>query len=117
MGWTKVLSEAELPAGARQVVDIGEQKVLLLNHEGKLYAVSNRCPHMGLPMKKGKITDDGALVCPFHRSAFDLCTGEAKTWTPFPPVVGQLMGMIKAETALPVFATRTEDGSIWVEMT
>lgn len=116
MGWTKVLAESALPAGARQVVTVEGQKILLLNHEAKIYAVANSCPHMKLPMKGGKITPDGAIVCPFHRSAFDLCSGEAKAWTPFPPVVGQLMGKLKAETPLPVFSTRTEDGSIWVEV-
>ncbi len=116
MGWTKVLSESDLPQGARQVVTVDGQKILLLNHGAKIHAVANRCPHMNLPMKKGKITEDGAIVCPFHRSAFDLCSGEAKEWTPFPPVVGQLMGKIKAANPLPVFPTRTEDGSIWVEV-
>lgn len=116
MGWTKVLSEAELPAGARQVVKVEDQKVLLLNHGGTIYAVANSCPHLNLPMKKGKITEDGALVCPFHRSAFDLCTGEPKSWTPFPPVVGPLMGKVKDAAALPVFATKTEAGGIWVDL-
>jgi nitrite reductase/ring-hydroxylating ferredoxin subunit len=116
MGWTKALSESELPAGARQVVELEGHKVLLLNQEGKIHAVANSCPHMKLPMKKGKITEDGLIVCPFHRSAFDLTTGEPKEWTPFPPVIGQLMGKIKAETPLPVFATRVENGDIMVEV-
>ncbi|NJN29150.1 MAG: Rieske (2Fe-2S) protein [Synechococcales cyanobacterium RM1_1_8] len=116
MGWTKVLSESELPAGSRQVVQVDGRKLLLLNHEGTIHAVSNSCPHMNLPMKNGKITPEGELVCPFHRSAFNLCTGAASTWTPFPPVVGQLMGKLKAETPLPVFATRIEDGDILVEV-
>jgi nitrite reductase/ring-hydroxylating ferredoxin subunit len=116
MGWTKAIAATELPEGARKVVTLDGKKVLLLNHEAKIYAVANNCPHMKLPMKNGKITPEGAIVCPFHRSAFDLCSGEATTWTPFPPVVGPLMGKMKAATGLPVFPTRTDDGSIWVEV-
>lgn len=116
MSWTKVLSASELPEGARQVVTVAGQKILLLHHNAKIYAVANRCPHLNLPLAKGKITPEGAIVCPFHRSAFDLCSGQPQCWTPFPPVVGQLMGKLKAENPLPVFATRTEEGSIWVEV-
>lgn len=116
MGWTKVLTTEELPSGDRKVVKVGEQKILIINDNDKLYAVNNACPHLKLPLKKGKLTADGAIVCPFHRSAFDLCTGEVKNWTPWPPVVGNVLGKISSEQKLSVFATRIEDGSIWVEV-
>jgi nitrite reductase/ring-hydroxylating ferredoxin subunit len=113
MKWVKVLSQSELPADARKVVTIGEQKVLLVNYNGQVYAVANACPHLKLPLKKGKI-QDGALICPFHRSAFDLRTGNPTTWSPFPPVIGGLLGAISSEKPLPVFSVRTEDGNVFV---
>ncbi len=116
MGWTKAIAQNELEQGGRKVVKIGGLKVLLLSHDGQLYAVDNRCPHLKMPLKRGKVTDDCALVCPFHRSAFDLKTGNPKTWTPWPPVLGQLLGKVKTEASLPVFPTRIEDGSIWVDV-
>lgn len=116
MSWTKALPVADLGPNARQVVNLAGQKILLLNHEGSIHAVANSCPHMKLPMKKGKIVE-GAIVCPFHRSAFDLCSGAVQNWTPFPPGIGKVMGMIKAETALPVFATKVENGEVWVDVT
>ena len=116
MGWTKVLTTEELPLGERKLVKVGEQKILMINDDGKLHAINNACPHLKLPLKKGKITADGAIVCPFHRSAFDLCTGEVKNWTPWPPVVGNVLGKISPEQKLSVFATRVEDGSIWIEV-
>lgn len=115
MSWTKVLPANSLNPGAREVVKVGEQNILLLNHEGQLYAVNNVCPHLKLPLKKGKIAD-GAIVCPWHRSAFDLCTGNVKSWTPWPPVVGKAMGMISQEKTLSVFPVRVEDGSIWIDV-
>lgn len=116
MSWTKVLPVDTLTPGTRQVVKVGERNILLVNHNGQLYAVDNACPHLKLSMKKGKITEDGAIVCPWHRSAFDLCTGEVKDWTPWPPVVGKAMGMIAKEKSLPVFPVRVEDNSIWVDI-
>ncbi len=116
MSWTKVLSADELSTGERKVEKNVAQKNLIINNNGELHAVNNACPHLKLPLKKGKLTEDGALVCPFHRSAFDLCTGEVKNWTPWPPVVGNVLGKISSEQKLSVFATRIEDGSIWVDV-
>ncbi|MFH7025592.1 MAG: Rieske (2Fe-2S) protein [Heteroscytonema crispum UTEX LB 1556] len=116
MNWIKVLSQDELPADGRKVVKVEQRAILLLNHNNQIYAVENSCPHLKLPMRKGKLTDDGAIVCPFHRSAFDLCTGEVKDWSPFPPGIGKMMGMMAKQKALSVFPTRVEEGSIWVSV-
>lgn len=116
MSWTKVIAADTLPSGSRQVIKVGNHKLLLLNHEGQLYAVNNQCPHMKISMKKGKITEEGAIVCPMHRSVFDLKTGEVKDWTPWPPLVGKAMGMISQQKPLPVFSIKEEDGSIWVDL-
>ncbi|OKH21323.1 (2Fe-2S)-binding protein [Hydrococcus rivularis NIES-593] len=116
MSWTKVLSVESLPTGERQVVKVGKRNVLLLNLEGQLYAVDNTCPHLKLPLKNGKITEDGAIVCPWHRSAFDLSTGDVKEWSPWPPGVGKALGMISRQSALPVFPVRVEEGSIWIDV-
>jgi nitrite reductase/ring-hydroxylating ferredoxin subunit len=116
MSWTKVSEVGSLSPGARQVVTVGSRAILLLNHEGKYYAMDNACPHLKLSLKKGKITEDGAIVCPWHRTAFDLGTGNVKEWTPWPPVVGKVLGTISKEKALSVFPTRVEEGSIWVDV-
>ncbi|NJL61829.1 MAG: Rieske (2Fe-2S) protein [Methylacidiphilales bacterium] len=116
MNWVKALAQDELPQDARKVVKIEQRAILLVHHNNQIYAIENSCPHLKLPLQKGKITDDGAIVCPFHRSAFNLSTGNPTDWTPFPPGVGKLMGMISKEKALSVFSTRVEEGSIWVEI-
>lgn len=116
MSWTKVLSEADLPAGGRQAVKVGQRTLLLLNQAGNLYAIDNACPHLKLPLKKGKITEEGAIVCPWHHSAFDLATGEVKEWCTWPPVVGKAMGAMAPQKTLSVFPVRMEDGSIWVDV-
>jgi len=114
MGWTKVLSETDLADGDRQVVKVEGRKIVVLKHEGTVHAVDNACPHLKLSIRKGKIVD-GAIVCPWHRSAFDLESGAVQTWTPFPPGVGKVMSLMSSEKSLPIFPTKVEDGSIWVD--
>ena len=116
MTWTKVLSQDALATGDRKVIKTDSGPVLVINHDSGFYAVGSKCPHMSLPLRKGKLTDDGAIVCPFHRTAFDLKTGEPKNWTPFPPVVGPLMGQLSAAKGLPTYPVKIEDGSIWVDI-
>ncbi|MBH8571550.1 Rieske (2Fe-2S) protein [Nostocaceae cyanobacterium CENA369] len=114
MNWIKVLPQDQLPLNERKVVKVEQRAILLLNHNNQIYAVENSCPHLKLPMRKGKVTDDGAIICPFHRSAFDLATGNVKEWSTFPPGIGKVLGVVSKEKALPVFPTRLEEGSIWV---
>ncbi|MBD2339004.1 Rieske (2Fe-2S) protein [Calothrix sp. FACHB-156] len=114
MNWIKVLPENELPPNDRKVVKVEQRAILLVHHNNQIYALENSCPHMKLPLKKGKITDNGAIVCPFHRSAFDLATGNPTEWITFPPGINKIMGMISKEKSVPVFPTRVEEGNIWV---
>lgn len=115
MGWTKACAVDALAPGARQVIKVGDRKVLLLNQAGTLHAVDNVCPHLKLPMQKGKIKGCN-IVCPWHRSSFDLNSGEVVTWSPFPPVVGKVLGSISSPKPIAVFPTRIEDGNIWIEV-
>jgi hypothetical protein len=38
-----------------------------------------------------------------------------KVWTPWPPVVGQVLGKISTEKAIAVFPVKVEANSIWVD--
>ncbi|RZN43931.1 MAG: Rieske (2Fe-2S) protein [Methanophagales archaeon ANME-1-THS] len=114
MNWIRVLSEQELPEGERKVVEVEGRLILLIHREGEVYATSSNCPHMGGPLVKGSISPDGAIICPWHHSAFDIRTGDVKEWSPRPPGVGKVLGIISRKKALTVYPTRVEGGSIWV---
>lgn len=116
MKWVNVLDASRLPEGAREVVNAEGIPVLLIRHQGEVYAVAARCPHMGAPLKNGKITGEGFLICPWHRSAFSLRTGDVAEWSPWPPGVGQILGALRRQHALPVYPVRVENGQIWVEI-
>ncbi len=114
MTWIKTIPEADLPEGARQVVSVQGTEVLLLRHEDRIYAVANACPHMRFSLKGGRIAD-GAIVCPFHHSAFDLETGDVKAWSPWPPLVGPMLGNLSREKALATYTVKVEDGYIFLQ--
>ena len=115
MEWIETILEDELDEGERQVVKVGGHSVLLIRHEGQIYAIDSACPHMRLPLKGGKIHDH-TITCPWHRSAFDLDSGDVKDWSPWPPAVGRMLGTLSREKALSVFPTKLEQGKIWVDV-
>ena len=48
---------SEYPEGSRKVLDTIKGAVIVTNQQGVLYAVNAKCPHLGLPMKTGEITN------------------------------------------------------------
>ena len=116
MNWLKALNLNELPEGQKRVVNIANHQVLLINHQKNIYAVKNKCPHLNLPLQKATISADNALVCPWHRSAFDLSTGDVKDWSPWPPMLGKLLGCLSREKALKTFRTKIENEEILIHI-
>ena len=53
------------------LVSAGGHGVAVFAHEGRFYAVDNRCPHMGFPLSRGTVRD-GLLTCHWHHARFDL---------------------------------------------
>lgn len=102
--------------GGRMVVTIDDQKVLLTVVDDAVYAVSNKCSHLGLPlvgktaMMQGKVTG-GCIVCPAHGTAFDVKDGSVKgEWCPNMPNL-PLVGKMTKEKPLPTFSTSMDESS------
>jgi nitrite reductase/ring-hydroxylating ferredoxin subunit len=70
----RAASLTELRAAGRLVVHLDRRTLCLFAEGDDVYAVDNRCPHMGFPLYRGSITD-GILTCHWHHARFDLCTG------------------------------------------
>jgi nitrite reductase/ring-hydroxylating ferredoxin subunit len=70
----RVGSLAELTAKGCLVVLAGGHRVAVFWHEGRAWAVDNRCPHMGFPLSRGTVRD-GLLTCHWHHARFDLASG------------------------------------------
>ncbi|MCY4466377.1 MAG: Rieske (2Fe-2S) protein [Chloroflexi bacterium] len=50
--------------------------IVLFEYKERVYALDNRCPHMGFPLDKGSV-EDGILSCHWHHARFDLASGGA----------------------------------------
>jgi nitrite reductase/ring-hydroxylating ferredoxin subunit len=71
---TRAASLDELREKGRLVVSLNGHTICLLAEGDAVYAVDNRCPHMGFPLHRGTVSD-GILTCHWHHARFDLCTG------------------------------------------
>jgi nitrite reductase/ring-hydroxylating ferredoxin subunit len=72
--FVRAASLAELRAAGRLVVHVDRHAICLFADGDEVYAVDNRCPHMGFPLHRGTICD-GILTCHWHHARFDLRTG------------------------------------------
>jgi len=57
-----------------RIVSGGRHGIAVIVDGQKVYAVDNRCPHMGFPLHRGSICD-GILTCHWHHARFDLASG------------------------------------------
>ena len=91
----------ELKAKGRFVVHGGHRPILVIYDRGHVFALDNRCPHMGFPLERGSI-EDGILTCHWHHARFDLergCTFDL--WA----------------DDVPTFPIELRDGQVWVKTT
>lgn len=66
---------SDIPAGKSMTCMLPNgDEVALFNHDGKIFALNNACPHMGGPLAEGEV-DNGCVTCPWHGWQFDLSDG------------------------------------------
>lgn len=112
--WVPLLKAAEIAPGDIIPVEAdGLQLLLVADYDGSVYCVANVCPHLGTPLDQGSI-GQGTIVCPLHKSAFSLETGDlVGDWCPFPPVLGPLvLGKLQPPRNLATFQVRSRGQDI-----
>ncbi|HZT14568.1 MAG TPA: Rieske (2Fe-2S) protein [Gaiellaceae bacterium] len=73
--WVSVGAEADFDdQGLHKVSANGTEVLVARSTSGRLCAISNTCSHLGGPLDEGSREGD-IVVCPWHGSRFDLCTG------------------------------------------
>jgi nitrite reductase/ring-hydroxylating ferredoxin subunit len=73
-GWQRASTLPELAATGSKTVHLGGRTLVLWQDGEQVYALDNRCPHMGFPLDRGTCRD-GILTCHWHAARFDLQTG------------------------------------------
>ena len=64
----------ELKSKGRLLVRGPHRPILVIEEQDRVYALDNRCPHMGFPLDRGSV-EDGILTCHWHHARFDLASG------------------------------------------
>jgi nitrite reductase/ring-hydroxylating ferredoxin subunit len=60
---------------------------------------------------------EDCIVCPLHRTAFALQSGEVRgEWCPYPPILGKVMGAYKKPTPMAVFDVRYRGKNVEVRL-
>jgi nitrite reductase/ring-hydroxylating ferredoxin subunit len=89
----------ELRAKGRLVLHGDHRPILVLYDHGRVFALDNRCPHMGFPLERGSV-DDGILTCHWHHARFDLESGcTFDLWA----------------DDVPIFPVELRNGQVWVK--
>jgi 3-phenylpropionate/trans-cinnamate dioxygenase ferredoxin component len=74
-----VARTGDIPDGTSKKYVVQDIEILILNSQGKYYAIQNRCPHMGGDLSQGKI-EGLVITCPRHGSQFSLEDGSVVRW-------------------------------------
>ncbi|MBP7692646.1 MAG: non-heme iron oxygenase ferredoxin subunit [Anaerolineales bacterium] len=78
-----VATKAELPNGARKLVEIDGQAIAVFNIAGAYYAIADVCSHDDGPVAEGELIEH-EIECPRHGARFDVRTGQVLS---FPAIV------------------------------
>ncbi|HYL58535.1 MAG TPA: Rieske 2Fe-2S domain-containing protein, partial [Candidatus Acidoferrales bacterium] len=98
--FVRAMPFAELPAGGRATVTLEANVIALFRTADRIFAVDNRCPHMGFPLDRGTVKDC-ILTCHWHHARFDLHSGGGfDTWA----------------DDVRAFPTKLEAGAIWIDL-
>lgn len=73
--WTKVASLSDLNDDKPYQATVGDVPVVLVSHDGSVYALSNTCAHAGGPLAEGTVEGD-CITCPWHGSIFRINDGQ-----------------------------------------
>ena len=99
--WVRAAALADLAPGPCAVVHVEGRTLAIVRDQDRIYAVDNRCPHMGFPLDRGSVCD-GILTCHWHHARFDLATG------------GTFDQWADDVQAYPV---DVRDGEVWIDLT
>jgi 3-phenylpropionate/trans-cinnamate dioxygenase ferredoxin subunit len=98
MSWIDA-GPANLGDGETRSLAVGRRMVAIARSGAEYFAIEDVCTHDGAELTGGEI-EGAQIICPRHGARFCLRTGEALTPPAYEPVR--------------VFATRIDDGRLWI---
>ena len=115
MAFHRVAEVDAMEFGTMKAFQVGDEQVLLIRTEEGYFATQSKCPHLFMPLEKGKLIDNCRIQCKFHRAEFDVKTGDVCQWANFPPGI-QALNFVRGEKSLKTYRTKVEDGVVYVDV-
>ena len=77
--WIDVGGAREVPLRGSRIVTTSRGDIALFKtHDGRIFALWDKCPHKGGPLSQG-IVNGHTVTCPLHNWVVGLETGEVKS--------------------------------------
>jgi nitrite reductase/ring-hydroxylating ferredoxin subunit len=76
MAFVEVAAVSDIPKGTMKSVSAGIWQVLVINVDGRFYAMNNACPHQGWSLAEGTLIGK-TLTCKLDGAKFDVATASA----------------------------------------
>ena len=80
-----VANVADVPENEVRSLSVDGQDIVLINHQGDLYALEDRCSHEECPLSAGEVAGK-EITCALHGARFDLSSGAPKALPAVLPV-------------------------------
>ena len=109
----EIMKKSDLPANSMKHVKVDGNKICVVNSSGKIYALSDKCGHMGYSLAKGTI-EGKELECKLHHAKFDITTGQ-NTRKPQLKGVTKLLGVVETKD-IPTYNVSEEEGTIYIDL-
>lgn len=115
------IASAAVVEGQLLSTTVQGESVIVTRVGGVLKAYSGKCPHLGLPLSKGKV-QNGTVTCKFHGAEFDLAIGQNVKWVdsvlglPLPKFTHGIMAMGKKPCGLKHYQATERDGMVEIRV-
>lgn len=94
------MKAADVPPGKKKAVFASGKRIMVVNADGKYFAMDDVCSHAGCGLAEEGFVKDAVITCGCHGSQFDLATGHVIS----PP----------ATVAMTVYEVKVEGDSVMV---
>ncbi len=84
-GFVTVARLADVPENGLKGLVVNGTAIVLVNRDGTIYALEDRCSHEEFPLSAGDLAD-GELTCALHGARFDIETGAPRALPAVLPV-------------------------------
>ena len=113
----KICKSSDIPENSMRAFPVEKTDVLVVRHDGVLFACNNSCPHRGASLSKGEIKGDN-IICYMHGYEFNISTGKLvnmKSWKKDSRWMEQTAAW-RESGDLTMYSVEEKDNEVYVEI-